>query len=62
MRPVYWKSICGWQWQMVTVNISSALLVNLQPLMSYRVAMLFLEMNTGSISSGGKISKLCLSS
>lgn len=62
MRPVYWKSIGGWQWQMVTVNISSSELVNLQPLLSYKVAMLFLEINRGSVSSQGRISKLYLSS
>lgn len=45
---------------MVTVNISSAVPVNLQPPLNYKVAMLFLEMNTGSISSCGRISKLCL--
>lgn len=52
MRPVYWKSIGGWQWQMVTVKISSSVLVNLQLLLNCRLATLFLEMNRDSISTG----------
>lgn len=41
--------------------IQCSAVVNLQPPLNYKVAMLFLEVNTGSISSPGRISKLCLS-
>lgn len=60
MRPVYWKSIGAWQWQMVTANIYSSERADLQPLLNYRVATLFLEMNRCNVSTWGRISKLCL--